>query len=308
MTKMTLVLAVAGLVAASGVANVNAQSSSSFAGGSVRGSSPASNVPDTALFLGLGGSYNAFNFGTQNVYAVGTSNVFQNGILTSTGSAAGPANVYIGPGSTLAFSVQGGYFQKFLGSNWLWGAKFAYSYLGATSNVRNALLPQAGSFTATGSTTPVPFTGNALVGSYQTNIIQQMALIPFIGRSFEKSFVYAGAGPTLSQTRTNLNGLIGFADINGTRTDVSGTPIDLSSSGWVYGGAAVVGATYFLDPSWFIDFSYTFAMTANQTSNYSSPFTNPNGTNGSTIVGTLVGTSSGKVITQGVTASVNKAF
>ncbi len=74
------------------------------------------------------------------------------------------------------------------------------------------------------------------------------------------------------------------------------------------GGAATIGATYFFDPTWFLDFNYTFAMTGDQALGYSSPFTNPNGTNGSTVTGTLVDTSSGRVITQGVTATVNKAF
>jgi hypothetical protein len=307
MKKMAFVFAVAGSIAAGGLANVNAQSANS----SVRPSmavTPAPDVPTSALFIGLGGSYNAVRFGTQNVYAVGTSDVYQNGVLASGGSAAGPASIYIDPQSTLAFSAQGGYFQKFSGSDWLWGAKFSYSYLGATSVVRNALLPQAGSFTATGSTTPVPFTGNALVQSFQTHLLQQMSFVPFIGRSFEKSFIYIGAGPTLSQTRTDLNGLIGFADINGTRTDVSGTPINMSSTGWVYGGAALVGATYFFDPSWFLDVNYTFAMTANRTANYASPFTNPNGSNGSTILGTMVGTSAAKVITQGVMVTINRAL
>jgi hypothetical protein len=69
----------------------------------------------------------------------------------------------------------------------LWGAKFAYSYLGATSIVRNELLPQAGSITPTGSNVAVPFTGNALVQSFQTNITHQLALIPLIGKSFDSS-------------------------------------------------------------------------------------------------------------------------
>jgi hypothetical protein len=109
--------------------------------------------------------------------------------LASSGSASGPASIFINSESNFAFSAQGGYFQKFSGSNWLWGAKFAYRDLATTSAVRNALFPQTGSFTATGSVTPVPFTGNAVVGSYQTNITHQMAFIPFIGRSFERSFV-----------------------------------------------------------------------------------------------------------------------
>jgi len=156
--------------------------------------------------------------------------------------------------------------------------------------------------------TPFSAPGTAAARTYQTTIEHQIAFMPFIGHSFEKSFVYLGAGPTLSRTRTNVNGLVGFANIIGVPSDISGAPVDFTGSGWVYGGAAMVGATYFLSPSWFLDFSYSYAMTAKQTFNYSSPFTNPNGVMNSTIVGTLVGNSSGKVITQGVTATINKAF
>ena len=304
MTK-TIFVAVAAALTAIGTAGAQAQSASMYFKAPDPG---ASMVPASAFFLGLGGGYNAMNFGNQNVYAVGTSNVFENGVQTSSGSAAGPAMIGMNSASGLAPMVQGGFFQKFSGSEWLWGGKFSYSYLNGNATVRNALLPQAGSFTATGSTVPTAFTGNALVQSYQTNIEHQIAFVPFIGRAFERSFVYGGIGPTLSRTRTNLNGLIGFADITGTPSDISGAPINLSSSGWVWGGAAVVGATYFLDRSWFVDFNYSYAMTANQTGNYFSPFTNPNGTNGSTIVGTLTGSSTGRVITQGVNVSINKAF
>ena len=297
----------AGLIAAVAMTAVHAESKYSPARQPAI-MSPPSLVPASGFFIGLGGSYNSVNFGTQDVYAVGTSNVFQAGVLTSFGSAAGPASIYMSPESNLGFTVQGGYFQKFSNSDFLWGAKFAYSYLGTSAAVRNALLPQAGSFTTVSTGLVTPFTGNAVVQSYQTKIIQQLAFIPFIGQSFERSFVYLGAGPTLSETRTDLKGVIGFADLNGTRTDVSGTPIDLSSSSWVYGGAAMIGATYFFAPSVFLDVSYTFAMTANHTSDYFSPFTNPNGTGGSTVVGTLVGSTAQQVTTQSVTVTLNKAF
>ena len=264
-------------------------------------------LPQAGFFLGLGGSYNSVNFGTQNVYAVGTSDVYQGGVLASTGSASGPANIYMGSEFTFAPAVQAGYFQKFTDSNWLWGAKFSYSYLNATSTVTNALLPQTGTTTPVGGS-PTTFTGTAVARTYQTNIEHQIALIPLIGRSFDKSFVYIGAGPTLSRTRTNVNGLVGFANVIGVPTNISGAPTDVSGAGWVFGGSAVVGATYFLSRSWFLDFSYSYAMTGNQTFNYSSPFSNPNGVLGTTINGMLVGNSTGKVITQGVSASINKVF
>jgi hypothetical protein len=206
--------------------------------------SAGSMVPESAFFVGLGGSYNSTDFGTQDVYAVGTSSVFQNGALFSTGSAAGPGTVQMGSETKFAPTVQGGYFRKFSGSDWLWGFKFAYSNLAASSTVGNVLLPQAGSNTTVAGVT-TPFTGTAVARTYQTTIDHQIALVPFIGHSFEKSFVYLGAGPTLSHTRTNVNGLVGFANVIGIPTDISGAPVDFTGSGWVYGGAAMVGATYF---------------------------------------------------------------
>jgi hypothetical protein len=265
-------------------------------------------VPNEGFFLGAGGNLNTHSFGTQDVYAVGTSDVYNGGVLQSSGSAAGPAAIVISSEPSAGFAAQGGYFRKFADSDWMWGGKFAYSYLDASSTVRNALLPQAGSFTTTPGNVTTPFTGNALVRSYQTHLVQQIALVPFVGRSFDRGFVYAGAGPTLSQTRTDLNGVIGFADINGNHTDVSGQPINLSSTDWVYGGTATVGVTYFLAPLWFVDVNYAAALTGRSANNYFSPFTNPNGTAGSNIVGTLVGNSSGKVLTQGMTLTINRVF
>ncbi|MGM4906575.1 outer membrane protein [Tardiphaga sp. 866_E4_N2_1] len=265
-------------------------------------------VPHSGFFVGIGGSANTLDFGTQSVYAVGTSNVFTNGVLTSSGSAAGPATLYPDDRAQIAFAAQGGYFSRFSGSDWLWGAKFGYSYLGTSSTIRAALLPQVGSFAPTGTSTVVPFTGNALVQSYQIHIDHQMTFVPFIGHAFDRGFVYLGAGPTLTRVRTDLNGLIGFADLNGNRTDVSGAPINLTSKSWVLGGAAMVGATYFLDPTWFVDVNYMFAMTENNTANYASPFTNPNGTGGTTNQGTMVGTAAARTQTQAITVTINKLF
>jgi hypothetical protein len=135
--------------------------------------------------------------------------------------------------TTFAPSVQGGYFQKVSGSNWLWGVKFAYNHLAATSTEMNVLIPQAGSFTNVQTGVTTPFVGTAVARSFQTNIEQQMVLTPFIGSSYEKGFVYIGAGPTYSQTRTNVNGLVGFANPSGRPIDVSGAQVDFTSSNWV---------------------------------------------------------------------------
>jgi hypothetical protein len=295
-------------MAAGGAANMRAEAADIPIKAPVRIEAAASVVPYSGFYIGLGGGVATNRFGDQDVFAVGTSNVFTNGVLSSSGSASGPANISMETKTSVAFSAQGGYFQRFAGSQFVWGAKFAYSYFDATATTRNALLPQAGSFTPTGSTTPVPFTGNALVQSFQTSIVQQIAFMPFIGHAYDRGFIYLGAGPTVSQMRTNLIGVIGFADLNGNRTDVSGAPVNLTSTSWVWGGAATIGTTYFLDRNWFVDVNYTAGTTAKHTSNYFSPFTNPNGTNGSVITGTLVGTDTAKVLTQAVIVTINRVF
>ena len=219
-------------------------------------------VPNSAFFLGLGASANWTNFGHQHVYAIGTSNVFTDGVLSASGSAQGPTNIHMEDRFAFAPSFQGGYFQRFGASDWLWGAKLSYNYLGATSTNTNSIIPQFGTFTTIANPTPVPFSGPAYVRAAQTSLLQEIDLIPFLGHAFGQSYVYAGGGPTLSQTRTRLNGLVGFALVDGGIVDQSGAPQDFSSSSWLVGGAAMVGVTYFLTPTWFLDLNYTYAVTA----------------------------------------------
>ena len=262
-------------------------------------------VPNSAFYIGVGASLNSVDYKNQDLAATGYSNVYRKstGTLLSSGSAGGPpVNLSMGSQTGVAPMAQLGYFKHFEDSKWLWGAKFTYNGIDLSSTTENFLIPQSGSF---GSTS---FTGNATVRSFKTNIQQQFSFIPFIGHSFEKSYVYAGAGPTVSQINTNINNLIGFADINGRQTEVSGTPQNFSSSQWVVGGTIMVGATYFIDSSWFIDVNYNIAMTPTQTANYSAPFSNTNGNSSYNYIGLLTGNSSAKTTTQTVSLSINRAF
>ncbi len=267
-----------------------------------------SGVPDSGIYVGLGGGYHSISFGTQDIYGYATSDVFKNGVQISSGSAGGPGVIEMGSQNTFAPTAKAGYFRHLPDSNWLWGAELSYGYLGSTSTVQNALLPQAGSTTPTGSTVSTPFTGNAVIHSYQTSIKDQAKFMPFVGRSFSRSFVYFGAGPTLSHVQTKLNGVIGFADVTGVPSDISGAPQSFSHANWVIGGAAMVGATYFFDPSWFLDVRYVYGMTSKPTVTYPATFTNPNGVNGTTITGSGYTTTSGRVITQGIGFTINKMF
>lgn len=267
--------------------------------------SPA--VPTSGLYIGAGGSLNVSRFDTQNVYFAGVSDVYQNGVRTDFGSAGGPARIGMNGETGVAPSAQLGYYQNFTDSAWLWGVKASYSYLGSRSTTTNALLPQFGSFTHTDTNVSVPFTGNGVVHSYQTRAEHQIALTPFLGRSYNRGYVYIGGGPTLTRLQTNLNGLIGFADINGERTNISGPPQNFSSAGWVWGGMFVVGATYFLNSSWFLDFNYTAAATQRQNGSFSSSFINT-GNPAAVTNGTLTLRSASGLVTQGATLTLNYRF
>jgi opacity protein-like surface antigen len=261
-------------------------------------------MPNSAFFLGLGASANWTNFGHQHVYAIGTSQVYTDGVLSASGSAQGPTNIHMEDRFAFAPSFQAGYFQRLGMSDWLWGAKLSYNYLGATSTNNNSIIPQFGTYTTITNPTPVPFSGPAYVRAAQTSLLQEIDLIPFLGHVFGQSYVYAGGGPTVSQVRTRLNGLVGFALVDGAIVDQSGAPQDFSSSSWVLGGAAVVGVTYFFTPTWFVDLNYTYAVTAGHTATFASPFIDFS----STSVGTLVGNSAWRAETQRVGLRSTRPF
>ncbi len=267
----------------------------------------AGNLPDRGFYGGLGGSYNSVSYGTQNLYASGTSKVFQNGVAVSSGAASDPASAFPGSQSGFAPAVQLGYFQHFEGTPWLWGAKFTYGYTGQTSTLNHVLNPQSGSFADQDTHESTPFTGNVVLGSDQTSVNDQLALIPYFGHEFPNGFAYFGAGPTLSNIRTKLSNVIGFADLNGDPTNITGAPVSFSNSSWVFGGALTVGATYFLTPKLFLDADYTANITADAKSNFSGPFVNQD-SSGYTSVGNLVVSPNGNAVTQGLTVTIDMAF
>jgi hypothetical protein len=265
----------------------------------------SSMVPNSGAYLGLGLSANSTQYSGQQVQATGISTVTNtaSGREVGGGTAGGPpVGVAMGNQSSIAPTIQAGYFQKLKDSSYLWGAKFSYSYMGGSTTTTDGIrIPQYGSY-KNGTT----FTGTAIADSYQKTINHQISFIPYFGKSFERSTVYFGVGPTISQVKTKINNLIGFADIKGVNTDISGSPQNFSSTQWVYGGAATFGGTYFLDKEWFLDFSYTYSMSQNKTNNYYSTYNNP-GTP-LTYSGSLIGSSTGTSTVQALGLILNKVF
>ena len=131
------------------------------------------------------------------------------------------------------------------------------------------------------------------------------------GYVFQFGYVYLGVGPTAVQTKTLIEDITGFESVAVIPTTPTGIGLGekYSTTQWLYGGVAMLGATYFIDPTWFVDISYTYSMTGTKTSSWGGPWTDTDISRSYvTRTGTNTGTSSGSVSTQALVISINKAF
>ena len=264
-------------------------------------------VPQSALFGGLGVSGASVNFAHQHIYAGGTT--WQPGPIIGWG--AGSTDFMLNSSSAPVPFIQAGYFKHFFGRPWLWGGKISYSYVNVSAD-RNLLIPQTGGVTATagGVTTTEPFAGNYTVQTYRQTNNHQISLIPLIGRSFEKSYLYLGGGPTFSQTKMSIVNMASpIAFVGGVPISPTGVGngSNYSTNQWLFGSVAMVGATYFINPTWFVDISYSYSMTGTKTSSWGGPWSDTL-PDGSTRIGNNAGISSGSVNTQAFSVSINAAF
>jgi opacity protein-like surface antigen len=276
---------------------------------SAQAESSKSLVPLSGWYVSMGAGYNSVEFGDQRIYADATTHVSVSGLQVLTGTVSGSGTLYADTQSAFAPSVQGGYFKRSSGGKAIWGVALSETYLGTTSSTSPVYFNVFGTSTSAGN--PQPLSTIVTAQSYEASIEHQLSFLPTIGHTFDRGFVYIGAGPTLSQVRTRFNAFTGFAVVE----SIPGFPgktvsllkyVDASASSWVWGGAAVIGATYFLDRSWFLDVSYSYARTSDHTGEYFTSYSEGGGL--STTSGTLLLTSEGKVIAQGITMKVSVAL
>lgn len=265
-------------------------------------------VPRSAVFGGIGLGIQGVDFGHQSLYAIGTSRNYADGALVSAGSTWGPGSVDPSTPVTAAPAIRLGYFRHFGSSPWLWGFRVSYADLLAEETVDNVGIPQDGAIGYAGSQQIVPFTGGVMVQSYQVRADSRFTAQPFIGRSLGPGFVYLGLGGTMTHATTELNGMVGYAEVDGQPVNVSGAPQNFQSSGWVLGAGATLGGTYFVTHDWFLDIAYSFSETAAQVGRYMSSFINSTTAPGVTTTGNLYGQSSERIITHGVTITINRTF
>ncbi|MDR3443376.1 MAG: hypothetical protein P4L65_10180 [Legionella sp.] len=269
-------------------------------GSVMAGTMGAAHVPSqTNFFVGLGGGYNSIQT-KQNVYAIGVASY--TGSISGSGTAQGPAYPFYNTENTFAPEVQAGFFRQIMDTNYLWGVKFSYQYLGAVATHSTFTVSQSGTVNGT------VLNGNVLVESAQNKTTHEMLLLPFIGQSFKHSQIYLGVGPALFGTGSNINGEIGFANLFSSPTDLTGAPANSNKKSWEWGGAAQVGLSYFLASDWTVDLSYTYAISNQYKINYAIPFTHFVKSDNITTTGTGYTNTSQNVMAQAVTLTVNKVF
>lgn len=249
---------------------------------------PDINRNQTGFFVGLGGSYNTIQV---NSNMEGTLNAISgfppNGVFSgTTGSYHNTQQKFAPEGET-------GYFRQFSDSNWLWGIKLLYQY-----SRTNILTPG----TYIELTEPVDNTTNRVnFSGIQTKMSHELVVPAFIGHSLKNGFIYLGAGPSFFQIQHTL--------YNGSDT-LSGYYIgdlgNLSNTKWLSGGAAQAGMAYYLCPTWFFNFNYTYATTGRYTLNNSASFA-PITTNGLN-TGSVSFNNSQRLVAQSFSVSINKVF
>jgi hypothetical protein len=268
---------------------------------------PAAPAIPTGFFVGGGGSFNGIHL-KQTGEGIGLTDVHDGETLVGFGVATGPMPTFKDTDHVFALDVQAGYFGPLTeDDDWLWGFKAIYKYPGAELTDHDIDSPQTGTI-VTLDPEPVKgsLTGNAVVKSSQTQVNHQVLFVPFLGHAYSGGFFYGGAGPALFGTKSKINDLIGLADINGNKFDLTGSPIDLSGSKWMWGGAVQAGMTYFVGESWFVDLNYTYARSAKYKLEYSAPFTNL--VDGYTYSGTVGVENRDTITSQSVSLTINMLF
>ena len=266
-----------------------------------------SDLMHDGLFLGLGANYNSINI-TQNSWGKGISNIQANG-ASSNGIAQGNGAPFHDTNNKFSPDIQAGYFKHVAGSQNLYGLKFSYQYLGAIATNSNLYIPQLGESTSNTGVTSSLF-GYVNADSVQVTTNHELMLLAFIGRSFGNKSFYLGAGPSLFNLKSRNFYSIGYADYEGATVDVTGLVSYSSPSIWAWGGAAQLGMTYFINPTWFLDVSYTYAITGNNTTPHEQAFANSSKLSDTTYntSGTLFTRDTLSVSNQALAVSINKVF
>lgn len=251
-------------------------------------------INQTGFFAGLGGSYNFFRFHSEMSGSLNATSGFAPlGLFTgATGSYSSTKEVFAPEG-------QIGYFQPVSGSQWLWGIEFLYQYSRAKLISYNRFLEPGTSINFINPSVNV--TDEISISSIQTRVNDELMLPLFIGRSLTNGFIYLGAGPAVFRTKHTVD-----ASSDTVSGLYAGNLNGFSNTKWVWGGAVQAGIAFYLNPTWFLKFNYSYAITDHYEANNLLSFSPE--TNGGLNGGTVSFNTSHRLSAQEVAVSINKLF
>lgn len=195
------------------------------------------------LYAGIGGSWNTID------------ESFGSTLITSNGRS-GRDNFDMSH-SRLAPMVQIGYWRP-LCQGWLWGVAAQWKYLNyVTPNddaTRGEHLPNA-------SFSSINIFGANITRDFsaQTRVNNEVAFLLYIGKQLQNGYAYLGMGPVLF---TAANSLYVFSvhKANGIGANLVSNSVTNKKTIW--GGMVQVGYNYYLNPTFFLNFNYSYSQTA----------------------------------------------
>ncbi len=238
------------------------------------------------FYAGIGGGWNTID------------ETYASTLFTSTHKSA--HDNYNVSSNRLAPLIQLGYWRPF-NETWLWGVTAQWEYLGyQTANVNSS----RGQYIQNASFSSINFFGPDVLRDFtsQTNINNEVLLLFYLGMQMQQSYVYLGLGPALFTASNNIY-------VSSVHTPHGGSNLVSTSVGannTLWGGAAQVGFNLYLNPIWFLNFSYTYLKSTTGSFNNSANATKLNG--GSAGPTTLNLNRAIRWSTQEVTLSINKVF
>lgn len=261
--------------------------------------------PKGGFFVGLGGSYNSVKL-EQHLRANGVFEVSRNSQKLASGFTKGKSHPKRTTKQTFAPVVQAGYFSQLECSDWAWGGKVAYKYLGIafTDDKFDCWRPCELTW---GSKTckKVHILGDARVEALQTRVDHQVDFRFLLGHTINCGHVYLGLGPVLFGTKHKVYRACGNIDFD-HGSHFANNHKSFSKTKWKWGGAAQVGVAFNLACDWCLDLSYDYARSASYSNKHRKAFKGSHGS-ASHVAGVCVRTSE-KITSQSFTVAINKAF
>jgi hypothetical protein len=217
---------------------------SAFAGGP---DVPPAPMVTPGFYIGAGGSWNTID-AENNYHQIYTFTSDGTGYVKGD-TIRGSDKVHYLHRNRLAPMFQAGYWAP-IDSEWLWGLQANYKYLNHVDT--SDLVINNNRVAARGT------------GYGKFKLEHELLLLAYFGMQFSKGYAYLGAGPAAFWVTDGFV-LAGLSTAgNGTSpTVVSSRTFEKKKTLW--GGAAQIGWNYYFKPTWFLSFSYTYALSSKKT-------------------------------------------